>query len=138
MESGMDPVERRLLMESLARARITVRAREFCLKWVEDFLWFCAQRGLDKADRGGLAIFLGDMERRGREPYQVVQARCSIHLFWREALRHASGLGRATDARLPASSDNGLSPEWRSTLGRLDEEIRLRHFSPKTLKAYRH
>lgn len=52
--------------------------------------------------------------------------------------RAFAGEGKSGNVVDGASLPGGLEAEWIHVLHRVEEEVRLRHYSPRTLKAYRH
>lgn len=137
---------------------VQVKIWKYCEMWLERFLEFCSTRNLGIGEELDLAMFLDGMAKSGRGQGLIDQARMSVHLYWSLAKVNKFGhaetdfptqgttsksfipvAGRALSPVLPSNS--GLTPvplshDWRLTLERLESEVRLRHYSPKTLKAY--
>lgn len=141
----------RVLME---RANVFARHREFYEKWVLDFEWYCTSRQGLQPDQTALSYFLADMRKSGREEFQVDQAFSAVHFFWREVrpIPDAGTGARPVTAQPPQPKDfpstamvesprmasQELTPAWRVVIERLVSEVKLRHYSAKTLKAYRY
>jgi integron integrase len=115
--------------------------------WVSVFREYCRLRPGLRVDSGALALFLGDFERSGRNREWIDQARMAVLLFGRKVGFAQNPEGEAASASISSSiKDSGvtsevkpkLSMEWRGVVDRVLAEVRLRHYSPKTLKAYRH
>jgi integron integrase len=115
--------------------------------WVSVFREYCRLRPGLRIDSGALALFLADFERSGRNKKWMEQARDAVLMFGRKVGFTQEPLPIAPGK--PASSVHGgsgetgkparkLGSEWRGVVDRVLAEVRLRHYSPKTLKAYRH
>lgn len=128
----------------------------YCEGWVDRYLDFCLIRHLAIGQEEGLAFYLQDMTRRGCTVFMISQARMSVHLYW-------GGLNRGTPNRSaapevsdplpqnpphprgglvrptlkPRETQRPLPQDWRQALEQVVQEVRLRHYSHQTLKAYR-
>jgi integron integrase len=113
-----------------------------------DFLEFASARRLSSYDLSHVSLFLNQMERAGKERFQIDQARWSLLLFLREVQGQAPGPfsigpdpGERTSPNEPSAIAAGAASRPQPSgnlalLARLEDEARLRHLSPKTLKAY--
>ena len=140
---SLEEIER--FWEAIGPVRLSERSKQYCLKWVRDYHSFCELRRLDLASPQSLIAFSDAMIRSGRLPFQIDQAHWAVRFFLREAYQPtaassaAAGTGDGRRTAESGRSDQGqvaIPPEWRTVLARLSEEIRLRHLSPRTLKAY--
>lgn len=122
--------------------------RPYFLKWVAEFLEFCRLRHSGIGDGLTLGVFLDGLRKSGRLGFQVEQARIAVEAYWRhfgtvavpEAGQMAiaeleSGSVERREAAREASWEAG---DWRMALAALEREVKLRHYSGRTLKAYRH
>jgi integron integrase len=136
---------------------IPANRRSFFVKWLGDFLGFCRSHTMRDSDPQALAHFLDGLIRRGRPGFQVDQARLAVHVFWRHfrpSAIESEGKGIRNGSRPVADSsptrgplgpapegpkaESDLPQDWLHAIGKLVQEIRLRHYSGKTLRAYRH
>jgi integron integrase len=99
-----------------------------------EFYGYCDGRGLDGRDEGNLSLYLNSLVKRGKPDFQIAQARIAVLLSW-EAV--ASAAPESDTAVQDVTREAELSAEWLAVLGRVEEEVRIRHYSPRTLKAYR-
>lgn len=148
-------------MRALGQVRISSVAKRFCRKWVLDYLEFLSARGLFAHELSSLSVFLGHMEKMGRARFQMDQARWAVLFFLRECALDPSALPTATtrgsalsegppfalrknEGAIGASDPSGMealadseASAWAPVMARLDDEFRLRHHSPGTVKVYR-
>lgn len=131
-------------------ARVPEHQRWFFKKWLSDFLEFCRYRNVPDSDRKALDRYLDGLVASGKRGFQVEQARLSVQLYWMNAGEIA---GAETLEVRPFESPNGTaasgqsgivqaggtdSLEWLAVGAEMASQIRLRHYSAKTLKAYRY
>jgi hypothetical protein len=146
---------------------VPANRRPFFKKWLGEYLEFCRVRHLGAGNWKALDVFLQGLEKRGRLGFQVEQARIAVEVYWSNFevqgnLGTGSGgiastvqlsLGRAglpvAGASLPpegtkpsVGADRAREPDlpedWKVAFASLGKEIKLRHFSAKTFKAYHH
>lgn len=98
-------------------------------KWIRDYLDFCESRGLGKLGKESFGEYKVHLESTDRSLYSIHNAA--------HALRY---LIRMMHSRLTAADRGALAMPNAAELivERLQHEIRLRHYSPKTLKTYSH
>lgn len=126
--------------DALGGFKLTPRAQQFCRKWVSDFLRFAAARRWRPYELAHVALFLDHMKKTRRAGFQIDQARWSVMLFLREFVGSAGSLERTPLRPRPLAGKEADPPGTTSLvlLSRLEDEARLRHLSPKTLRAYRY
>lgn len=138
----ISPEEVNRFWEAIGPVRLSELGKQFCLKWVRDYYAFCRLRRLDLEHPQSLIFYCDVMKRSGRFPFQIDQAQWSIRFFLREVYRpgEPSRESGGSDTRVfrNGSEDReaGIPPEWGAVIARLVDEVRLRHLSPRTLKAY--
>jgi site-specific recombinase XerD len=133
------------------------------VKWLRYFLDFCARHviELDKSER--VRLFLEKLREKRQSNEQCQQAAHAASLYFEmqpyerqkhEATSEASLqplaatdsviLSKTTDARRPSQfneagyQEQTDSPDWDEVIGKLADEIKVRHFSRKTLRTYAH
>jgi integron integrase len=137
-KQAQDQLER--FTAALGGFRLTPRAQQFCRKWVADFLRFASSRHWRSYTLSHVALFLEHMRKTRRAEFQIDQARWSVMLFLREfagpsgSSNPARGLVRAKEF----DADESPGTSSLALLARLEDEARLRHLSPKTVRAYRY
>ncbi len=162
---------------------ISVHHREFYIKWLLDYLFFCRPRELAICESHNLPPFTEHLRKSGRLDFQIRQAQAAVRLYWIRFCLSDENRGKIKDSvegslnsrgdekhrdREPDSdlkvgretnsfSDNTSSVHsglpssrtkdqvvashqdamsWHVEMHRLRMEIKLRHYSVKTLKAY--
>ncbi|HEV8716782.1 MAG TPA: integron integrase [Candidatus Binatia bacterium] len=129
-------------------------------KWLRYYLDFCAKRDLPDSRQERVRLFLAKLQEKKQTPEQQKQAAHAVSLYF--ALLRAQekvpktigdgGLPRQGErlpptAPLSARGDTSadslrgkvapvVPTEWEKIAQRLADEIKTRHYSPKTLKAY--
>ncbi len=155
-------------MEELFALGIPEPNREYCVGWLRTYFRFCSPRGLEISGEGSIALFLDSMVQSGRTEFMINQARMSIHVFLRLGQKNISAgfqpLSHLTpnpvpnqkaisslktplsnrveyqrsECQRPAFVAQSINEDWRFALENVIQEITFRHYSSKTLKAYRH
>lgn len=147
----------------LESAGMSCEKRREYLKWVRFHLDFCAKYGHEVADPGSLPVFLEKLRSKGQTEEQRGNARQAVELYRTllegrgEAAREAvsrpramlgesrtgfkggGGTVQAQDAPRQVESApprDRANAGWNEIEAGLKNEIMLRHYSPKTLKAY--
>jgi integron integrase len=148
-------------LAALERTPGSSAAKYYCRKWVAEYLEFAVARHQSAGDLSLLSMYLAQMAKQGRTQFQMDQARWAVLFFLNESGPDASGglpspvgdqdahdiAKGSQEWALARSEGNGLKafdpapglldPAWLTVLSRLEDEVRLRRLSPKTLKAYR-
>jgi len=136
------PQESKIQFETLlAQKEIPKRFHAECLKWLRYYLDFCHKYGFEESTKESLPHFIKKLKAKGQTSQQQKRANRAISIYYE---MKPSGADKKTTVRRKdrASSSNKelLKPthaDWTSVYGDLQSEIKLRHYSPKTLKAYR-
>lgn len=104
-------------------------------KWLRFYLDFCKKYQHPYADSKSLSLFLTKLEGKKQTDYQQTQAKQAVLLYY-------SGIGHKTvttdpvGERVESFKAKGVQSPWKMALKSLADEIKLRHYSPKTLKSY--
>ena len=93
-------------------------------KWLRYYLDFCAKYRHPPGDRDSLPEFLRKLSSKGQGVERQQTAAASVQVYF-SILQ--GGLAQPT----------GAESGWEDCLTRLKEEVRLRHYSPATLRTYR-
>ncbi len=135
------------------------------LKWLRYFLDFCEKYQIRGNDTDRLELFLDKLQQKGQTEEKRQQAKKAVSLYFSmirgDAEQHVSVQHNQTvrpsaqstelSERIPFSvaatesfyniagyQETSDSPEWDEVMGRLADEIKVRHYSRKTLKTYAH
>ncbi len=144
----MRPIPQELRTRLLAwfqRTGIPANQNPPFLKWLTYYLDFCGKHGLPHGKSESLSGFLAKLREKKQGPLQLQQATLAVsayHDFLRDSAAENSAPvpavppnPAAISAKALASPATGAS--WKREYSRLTEEIRIRHYSPKTLSTYR-
>ena len=125
----------------LAQKEIPKRFRSECLKWLRYYLDFCHKYGFEESKKESLPHFTKKLQAKGQTVQQQKRAARAISIYYEikpSSTDRRTALGRNNRTVLP--NREPLKPthaDWTSVYDNLDSEIKLRHYSPKTLRAYR-
>ncbi len=144
------------------RSNISDNVRADYLKWVRFFLDFCEKYSVAGKDSERLRKFMNKLKEKKQSEDQRRRAYHAVTLYFR-MLQESSGNQQLTTARLPSVilkddfsktsqpavnvvrkseyseagyQEKSSSPEWDEVLAQLAAEIKVRHYSRKTLKTY--
>ncbi len=105
------------------------------------YLGFCLKYNFTTSHRVSLPHFLDKLRGKRQSPEQQKQASRAISLYYEIQSTHS---GRTTAFKtkngIISSKKEDLKSakaDWRPVYGSLDAEIKLRHYSPKTLRSHR-
>jgi integron integrase len=116
------------------------------LKWLQYYLDFCAKYHHPVAASASLPLFLKKLEEKKQSEAQRGVAEKAVRLFLqliaelKQSTAHVEGAASSANTIQPATDHRTTqtqSGSWVDEFNRLAEEIKLRHYSPKTLKSYR-
>ncbi len=114
----------------LATQKASERERSDYLKWLNCYLRFCEKRNYLPGDPASLPSFMQQLALRKKSHEKQGQAAAAVSIY----LEMVARLERMTD---PGAELAGRQAAWREYLQRLTNEILLRHYSQRTLQAYR-
>ena len=130
--------------ELLAETGIPVRSHFLYKKWLRYYLDFCHKYHFEPSTRENISLFLNKLEEKNQNELQRKQAAHAISIF--HEIRLPNSEKRGDNEVIPKkkglpSPDTSVklltNADWTSVYNSLDAEIKIRHYSPKTLKAYR-
>jgi integron integrase len=144
----------------LAQRSVPPPQQGYYRKWLRYYLDFCTTRALPDSRQERVRLFLTKLQEKKQTPEQQKQAAHAVSLYF-ELLRAQEKIPEIiSDGSLPYQRErpqqqaplparSGMSAdslrgkgtlvvpgEWEKIAQRLAEEIKTRHYSPKTLKAY--
>ncbi|MBD3322847.1 MAG: integron integrase [Chitinivibrionales bacterium] len=110
-------------------------------KWLRYYLDFCGKYHLNELETGNLVHFINKLRDKKQTPQQQKQAKHAISLFYglMGPIKTDDDL-LFTNNRKRATKKHALkhaNASWVPIYDELKAEIKLRHYSPRTLKSYR-
>ena len=112
-----------------------------CKKWLRFYLNFCKKYSHAYADAKSLLLFLEKLQKKKQTPSQQSQAKKAVELYY-------SGIEKTdspSENSIPLDKihedikrfeSKTIEDPWRIAVNSIKNEIELRHYSKKTLKAY--
>ena len=128
----------------LTQGAIPEHAHSNYRKWLRYYLDFSNKYHFDATERKTIRHFIGKLREKRQSAQQQKQAYHAISVYY-EIVKPKSGVAKAADRKpiAPAAAPEDAQPglkltnaSWASAFTGLSNEIKLRHYSPKTLKAY--
>lgn len=116
-----------------------------CRKWLRFYLDFCKKYHRPYADSESLPPFIDKLKSKKQNAFQQNQARKAVGLYYSGMDRQASAPITEQDHSRPTPSireevrpftKKEESNPWGQSIRSLKNEIEVRHYSKKTLKAY--
>lgn len=130
----------------LKKHKIPSREIPFYLKWLRYYLDFCAKYSHAASLSNSLSHFIIKLEQKNQTEQQIEQAKNAITLFYRliDSYKSASSQliveSKVSSEELKydstAAPDVSKNQSWKNEFEVLNNEIRLRQYSRKTLRAY--
>ncbi len=123
----------------LAKKAIPKTSRFYYIKWLRYYLNFCSKYKFEQSNRKSLPNFLKKLREKHQNDRQIKQASFAIVLFYEinTAVAEKKSTGNGTVISPNKTVYKYKNASWVVLYEKLDSEIKLRHYSPKTLKAYR-
>lgn len=112
-------------------------------KWLRNYLDFCSKYNHSPTNRQNLTPFINNLKSKKQSAQQQKQASEAVSIFHQmESQKTESDDARAlknTTAKISTKNEGppSTNADWRPEYEALNVEIQLRHYSPKTLSAYR-
>jgi integron integrase len=125
----------------LGRDRVDDNRHGEYRKWLRYYLDFCHKYSHGYVDERSLGLFVRKLETKGEHSSQVEEASCAVRMYYRIAEEADDLLPQPPPepektSKLPPAADQPAGASWVDELAKLREEIRVRHYSPKTLSSY--
>ena len=125
----------------LAKKKIPKTSYFTYLKWLRYYLDFCLKYNFKESNRKNLANFINKLHEKKQTDHQQKQAFHAVSLFYEIELNNSDKENKLNNKKkIFSTKKNDLkltSTDWRPVYDNLSSEIKIRHYSPKTLKAYR-
>jgi hypothetical protein len=122
------PTLAKAYVPALRRTRVPFADAQEYLKWLRFYLDFCAKYEFPPRDGDSLEPFLQKLTQKRQTIAQQKQATRAISIYYRLMEKWVESNGTAAP---PGNR------EWESALQAMKDAIRVRQYSPKTLKTYR-
>ena len=110
-------------------------------KWLRYYLDFCLKYNFKQSHRESLAPFLNKLKEKRQTDQQQKQASHAISIYYEiePVQRNVAFPFKNKAEKLSTQKEISklTGADWRPLFAGLDSEIKLRHYSPKTLSAYR-
>jgi hypothetical protein len=104
-------------------------------KWLRFYLDFCKKYQHPYANSKSLSLFLAKLEEKKQDKGQQTHAKQAVLLYY-SGIGHKTVTADQVGERLESFKAKGVQSPWNTALKSLADEIKLRHYSPKTLKSY--
>ena len=138
------PPETRILYDAaLVEKGVPLPARPHYRKWLRYYLDFCFKYHHGPGNKESLGPFVQKLKDKNQTEQQRKQAFDAVSIYYQIEKRKTDQIKlqvlKDKDKNI-STKNNGLKSsgaDWRPVYNGLDSEIRLRHYSPKTLSAYR-
>jgi len=131
----------------LTSCKIPVNKQNFYRKWLRYYLDFCRKYKHSVADKETLTYFKKKLKGKNQADYLIKQADDAVHFYY-DIIRSDPGMIRMsvevnknnypneTKTLQGGTKKNSVKKKWDSALAQMADEIKLRHYSPKTLSTY--
>lgn len=130
--------------QALENARIPPYQRTYYLDWLSRYLAFCTSHGLNQMDKNSSQPFILSIQKQqAYKDFQIAQMQHAINIFL--SLNHQTSSNIEAIIQLSdtnAHADPSAQPQqqmtWEQVMSEFETQIKLRHYSHRTLKAYGH
>jgi len=124
----------------LVKKAIQGRFRSDYSKWLQYYLNFCHKYRFDQLNKESLTYFVKKLQDKNQTAQQQKQAVHAVSIYY-EVSQSGSQKKIIAGTNIEVSSTNNgdlklTNASWKSAYNDLNSEIKIRHDSPKTLKAY--
>ena len=105
-------------------------------KWLRYYLDFCHKYHFQQSNKENLSHFIKKLQEKNQTKGQQRQASHAVSLYYEIAQFNSQS--NSIEGTIPTKKE-GLKlthANWKTVFNDLNSEIKLRHYSPKTLKAY--
>ncbi|HET98323.1 MAG TPA: hypothetical protein ENN98_06480 [Desulfurivibrio alkaliphilus] len=123
----------------LSAGGVPEKTWSFYLKWLRFYLDYCGKYKVPAERRESLPLFLRKLQEKKVAPWQQEQASQAVAWYYRlvsgtKPVSSPAPVPATKPARPKPASSTGAS--WQAEFTGLTREIKLRHYSPKTLSTY--
>ena len=120
--------------------KIPSYVHNYYIKWLRYYLDFCRKYKFKESNRKSLPAFIGKLVEEKQNTHQQKQAAHAIDLFYEFHSQNNIQIPPNTQPEHPEKQITVLAKTcengWADIFRDLEDEIRLRHYSPKTLTSY--
>jgi len=145
----MKPVPEKIqkpYIDFLKQQQISSKELPYYLKWLRYYLDFCDKYGHPVSSHDSLPLYKNKLKQKNQKELQINQAQKAINLFYKLIQSYKNnGTKAATSMTISdqkvtykpvGRQDISKNRSWKKELDMLNNEIRLRQYSRKTLRAY--
>ncbi len=121
----------------LVKNKIPQKFHNHYLKWLRYYLDFCQRYRFSESNSRSLPNFIRKLKEKGQTDAQQKQANEAIHIYY-ELIRTKPGNNTSELPKHPPKPEGVylVKGNWQAAYKQLSNEIKVRHYSPKTLKSY--
>jgi hypothetical protein len=124
----------------LIEKTVPEKKHHFYLKWLRYYLDFCLKYKFNQSDRESLPEFIDKLREKNQTSQQQKQASDAISIYYETGTQQFGKNFSGSNKKFIISERHNESKpgnvNWKPVYDALAAEIKLRHYSPKTLKAY--
>jgi integron integrase len=121
----------------LVKNKIPQRFHNHYLKWLRYYLDFCQRYRFSESNSQSLPNFIRKLKEKRQTDVQQKQANEAIHIYYELIRSELSNDKSELTKQLQKPEGVCLVKDnWQSAFRQLSNEIKVRHYSPKTLKSY--
>jgi integron integrase len=124
----------------LAKKAIPEISHFHYVKWLRYYLDFCRKYDFGQSNKASLAHFIKKLQEKNQTDSQQEQASDAVSIYYEMGTPRFGKDGTFKDKNaLESREKEGLrstNVDWKRVYDDLSAEIKIRHYSPKTLKAY--
>jgi integron integrase len=124
----------------LEKDGISPREHAYFIKWLRYYLDFCKKYQHSYTDHGSLMLFIAKLKEKKQIESQLYQAKKAVEIYYSVLSPDFSDTEQNQDHSVKevVAPYESASPAafWGKALESLTNEIKLRHYSPKTLQSY--
>jgi len=136
----ISPEIKMLYGAALAKKDVPLPAHFYYRKWLRYYLDLCLKYHYEISDKESLSYFLKKLEDKNQTEQQQKQAFHAVSIFYEIESIDQDRIGALKNKKENIATEkaelDSTNPVWSHVYRNLDSEIKLRHYSPKTLEAY--
>lgn len=136
------PPESKILYDAvLVKKGVPLAAHSYYRKWLRYYLDFCLKYHHEPAFRASLSPFIQKLKDKKQTEQERKQALHAVSIYNELKNADQGKIGALENKKENISTKKtdlrSMNADWRPVYNDLNAEIKLRHYSPKTLKSYR-
>ncbi len=134
-----------LYLSFLNQQKILSKEIPFHLKWLRYYLDFCEKYSYNSSQSTSLPHFTQKLKQKNQSEKQIAQAKNAITLYYKLIESYRTDRSATNNhvkkhpeyAKTTTTTSNiSINQSWKNEFKMLDNEIKMRQYSRKTLKAY--